>query len=677
MSPAMMPFLPLAMASPQIPFLVDLLVISGVVLVAGIVCDLLRIPTVVGYLITGIMAGPHALGLVREQEVVDAIAEVGVIFLLFSIGVEFSLKSFASMKKIIVGGGILQAGLTIAACIPLYGLFFNGSINQAVFFGFLIFLSSTAIGIKLLQQRGEDGTPSGRIAIGICIFQDLLIVPLMLAAPLLAGKGSAVAGGGLPALLGKGVSVVALAVLGSRYLIPWAFFKVSKIRDREVFLLTVVWVVLSTAWLTAWVGLSLALGAFLSGMLLSESEYGDRALGSILPFRDVFLSLFFISVGMLLDVSVLLHRPLFVLGLTAIVIGVKILGAGAAVVCLGYPPRVALQTALVLSQVGEFSFVLSRTGVGLGLLDAANYQAFLAVSILTMIATPGMIAMGPRVGKWVQRAIPHKPVAMVPPSDLDPLAELNGHLIIVGFGPTGRYVARAARAAQIKYAVIEMNPETVRTERERGELIVHGDASDETVLELVGVERARAILLVIADTRASRSVAQLASSLNPTLRVIVRTRYIAEIDALIAAGADEVVPEELETAVEILGRVLRQYLVSEEQIDRFAAELRSDGYRLLRTAPAAAAAAAKRDLLPEMAISRVRLEPGFKMGGRTIAELELRRRYGVTVLAVRRDGFNTINPDGGFTLQDGDELVILEGDERMSGVVRKLSAERG
>ena len=363
----------------------DIEILFGLALVTVVLFRRLKFPSIIGFLVTGILAGPYALAFIKDTHQVEQMAEIGVVLLLFTIGIELSLKELMRIKHLVLWGGGLQVLVTIIA-VAAVGAVFGFPVSQSVFFGFLVALSSTAILMKLLIDSGQADAPYGKMALGILIFQDLCIVPMMLLTPLLAGSG----GGPMSILIisAKAAAVVLAAHYGARFLVPWIFKQVVKTRSRELFILTIIFIGLGTAWLTAMAGLSLALGAFIAGLAISESEYSHQALSDIVPFREAFLSLFFISVGMLLDPVILTTYPLLIASLVVTILLIKSLVTTGAVMALGVPMRIAVIAALSLAQIGEFSFVLSHAGVKVGLLTPELYQIFLAASIATMGLTP-------------------------------------------------------------------------------------------------------------------------------------------------------------------------------------------------------------------------------------------------------------------------------------------------
>jgi CPA2 family monovalent cation:H+ antiporter-2 len=498
----------------------------------------------------------------------------------------------------------------------------------------------------------------------VLIFQDVVVVPMVLFTPLLAGQ-TAHLGSSLAILLAKAIAVFVFVALSARWIIPQVLYQIARSRSRELFLLSVLLLCFGVAWLTYRAGLSLALGAFLAGLIISESDYGHHALGNVLPFRDVFTSLFFVSIGMLLNVNFLVAQPGEVIGFTLVVMVIKSILACLAVILLGFPLRTAIITGITLCQVGEFSFILARLGASYGVLAENNFQLVLAISVLTMGVTPIVMALSKSVADGFLRIpLPGKLKAGFASSAHQRHGlhkeKLRDHIIIVGFGLNGKNVSQAATKAAIPHIIIEMNPDTVRQEKKKGEPIIYGDATRGAVLEHANIKEARVMVVAISDPAATRSTAATARSLNPKLHIIARTRFFQEIGPLQKLGANEVIAEEYETSVEIFARVLAKYLVPIEEIERFTAETRRGGYQMLRKpAQESPSLADLKRNFPDLEISSVRVNEKAPIVGKSLAELQLRTKYGVTLLAIRREQQILGNPDGQTQLLGNDILILL------------------
>jgi CPA2 family monovalent cation:H+ antiporter-2 len=527
-------------------------------------------------------------------------------------------------------------------------------------------------------DRAEIDSPHGRCVLGILIFQDLCVVPMMLLAPLLGtGAASAVT---IVWTLAKAAGVVGVVLLGARFVIPRLLYEIVRTRSRELFVISVIVICLGTAYATAQAGLSLALGAFLAGLVISESEFSTQALTEIIPFRDSFNSLFFISIGMLLDLRFVLGHPFTVLGLTAaVLLGKALLGTGS-VLLLGYPARTGILGGLALAQVGEFSFVLSKVGHGLGLLTEWGSQAFLSASVLTLLLAPFLIQAGPRLADRLRRVerlerwFPGRRFAALTPEHL----ALKDHVIIVGFGLNGRHLARVLKQVGIPYAILEMNGETVRRMRKQGEPIYFGDVTSVEVLEHLGVSRARLLTVAISDPTSVQRAVRLAREANPKLYIVARTRYASQVDDLYRLGADEVISEDFETSIEIFARVLRRYQVPRNVIGEQINQIRRERYEMLReVAVPAQTLGSLAGALGTVGVESFRLRADSPAMGRTLRDLDLRTRTGVTVIAVIREGQVRSSPDPGAPLAAGDTLVCIGAAADVERAGALLVGERG
>jgi CPA2 family monovalent cation:H+ antiporter-2 len=662
------------------PLFNDLLIILLVSVPVAFACLRLKLPVLVGFMLTGILIGPYGLGLIKELEAIEILAEIGVMLLLFTIGLEFSLKRLAEMKKLVLLGGGLQVSLTIAVTVAVSYLF-GRDWNQAIFFGFLVALSSTAIVLKSFVERNEVDSPHGRAGVGILLFQDISIVLMMLFIPILGGQGA----GGFGAIvktLGGSLLALVLIVLAAGFLIPVLLKQISRLRNQEIFLLTVVLLFLGISFLTSQFGLSLALGAFIAGMILSESEFNHQVAAEFLPFRDVFNSIFFVSIGLLLSVGAMIENISTVALWVLFIVAGKILIIWLVIQFLGFPQRVSVITALSLAQIGEFSFVLVKSGKAFGLLSDTDYQNFLAASIITMIATPFMISAAPRLGYLAQKIFKDKSHELLSETHgeeihLTSSGGLQHHVIIVGYGLNGRNLARVLRSVAIPYTVLDLNADAVRRGRENGEKINFGDATRREVLHHAHIEEAYALVLAMSDPQSVRRCVQQAHKLNPNLYIIVRTRYISEITELLELGANEVIPEEFETSIEIFARVLNRYGIDRNTIENQIARIRRQGYEMLRSSSLSPVNLGNLNAALQAATSEtVKLKKGSPVIGKTLAELDLRGKTGATLIAVMRNDETKINPGAKYKLCEDDVLVLLGKGEKIENAVKFLQAER-
>jgi CPA2 family monovalent cation:H+ antiporter-2 len=644
-------------------FLRDLLIAFFSAGVVVFLFNRFRLPSVVGLLTKGVLVGPHGLGLIRDSENIRTLAEIGVVVLLFAVGLEFSLPRLVGMSRLMGRVGTPQVLVCVGVGIAATWNYF-GDIRPSIFVGLLLAMSSTAIVFKLLTDRGELASPHGNVAAAVLLFQDLLVVGCMVLLPLLAARGGA--NNSLPAWqsLVLGFAVVGAMLLGGRYLLPWLLFQVVRTHNRELFLIVIVLVCLGSAALTGAMGWSLALGAFLAGLALSESDYATETLAEVLPFRDTLSSLFFVSVGMLLDLRFVTENIALVAVLVIVVIVVKLLAGGVPVLFAGYPVRTAILTGVSLAQIGEFSFILADRGRTLGLMDPNQYQAFLAAAVLTIGLTPALIGIGPRLAAKLERLplrerwrVGHTPA-------IGERVVTHGHVVVIGYGLNGRNLARVLRVADIPYAVLELNPETVRLARSRGEPVYYGDCTRPAVLEHVGIRHARMLVVAISDPASARRAVQLARKMNSRLQLLVRTRYLAEVPELRRLGANAIIPEEFETSVEIFSRVLREYEVPRNLILNLVERVRGDHYEVLRDlqVPAIKLVLPHREVLERLETGSCWISEKSPVVEKSLGELRLRTTTGATLVAVRRKGKLMLNPGPELRFH-ADDIVILIGDQ--------------
>ena len=641
----------------------NLLVIFAVSIAVVFVFHQFRLPSIAGFLVAGALIGPHGLNLISDIGTVQVLAEIGVVLLLFTIGIEFSLVQLASLRRLLLVAAPLQVGGVLVVAwlgAVLVGL----SWRQGIFWGFLLSLSSTAIVLKALADRGDSDSIHGRATIGILIFQDLAVVPMMLLTPILANQGE---GASLSILLTLGMSIllVGLVVVAAWYVVPKLLEHIVRSRSRELFLLTIIVLCLGIAWLTSLGGLSLALGAFIAGLVISESEYSHQAMAEVLPFRDSFNSLFFVSIGILMNWRVLLDHPFLVASLLLAILLVKFAtGAGAALM-VEAPPRSAFMTGIALAQVGEFSFLLAQQGQETGLLRGDPYQVFLAVSVLSMIITPLLMQWSPDMARRIEAVqrlrhwLPSRTTAHILQGEGKQI-RIKDHVIIVGYGLNGRNLARVLGETEIPFVALDLDGDTVRREARHGAPIYYGDATNANVLRHVKIEDAKVLVVAISDPFITRRAVQVAKGLNPKLHIVVRTRYLRELEELHQLGADDVVPEEFETSIEIFALVLRTYNLPQDFVMRKAEQVRREGYALLRRSEMPELAHHLRGgTLTDAEVETCRIDEDSPAQGKTLAELSIRPRTGVSVIAWTRSGVTQSNPSEKTRLVAGDILVLL------------------
>lgn len=659
----------------DLPLFQDMLILLVASIPIAFIANRLRLPVIVAFMVTGVLIGPYGLALINDVHAVEALAEIGVVLLLFAIGLEFSLRRILDMKRMVFGGGGIQ--VTLTALLTTFIAYEAGRrFGQAIFFGFLLALSSTAIVLKSYMDRAELDSPHGKAGIGILLFQDLCVVPMMLLVPVLSGKeGSSTVK--ILLTLGGAFLAIAIIIVTARKIIPYLLHHIVRLRSPEVFIIFIVLVSLGTSWVTAQFGLSLALGAFIAGLVLSESEYSHQIVADVLPFRDVFNSIFFISIGMLLSTGFLVTHVSAVMAWVVVSIVGKAIIVALAVRLLGNSLRVSSMTAVGLAQIGEFSFILAKVGVGQGLLTDADYQTFLAAAIISMIATPFLIKAAPRIGYAIQSKL--SPNSLLEPSMMgyNPVEQLKGHIIIVGYGLNGRNLSKVLRRVNIPYAILDLNAETVRKAAEEGEPITFGDGTRKEVLHRINLESARILVLATSDPIATRRTVALAREMNTDIHVIVRTRYMAELPDLYQLGADQVIPEEFETSIEIFSRVLREYGVARNVIQGEVEEIRREGYQVLRgpSQPVLELSAIS-DALGMASTETLFIDRRSPVVGKTLGELDLRRQTGATMITAIRDGNTEVNPGPDFTFEAEDILVLLGSPEQIELAIEKLTSSQ-
>ncbi|WP_053238877.1 cation:proton antiporter [Sandaracinus amylolyticus] len=624
----------------HIPHLDQLALVAGLGVLVSVLLAKLKLPPVAGLLVAGALAGPRGLALVASTEAIAALAEIGVMFLLFSIGLELSLARLRAILRDAAVGGVLQVTLTIAVTFVIARALGHDA-AAAVLFGFVFALSSTAIVLRALTERRELDAQHGRFVVGALILQDLCVVPMVLVVPVLARGGEAMdATVAIAWALVKAGVLVAAVLLVSRWLVPRALAWVDASGSREVFLLAVLGLCLGTAWLTSLAGLSLALGAFLAGMMLAETDFGDRALGDVLPLRDAFVSIFFVSLGMLFDVEVVLEHPLVIaLLLLAFVVGKLVIATFAALV-MRFPARAAWLAGVGLANFGEFGFVLANVGLERNVIAPHDTQLLLGAGILSMFLTPVLSGLAPRIP--AERAL--APFARLlrarPLRELEVCPTRSGHVVVAGSGLGARLVADALARCGIGHVVIDSDAQSARTARDRGEAVVYGEPTSRIVLAHAGLASASALVLVGTDPSAVGRAVTAARAIAPKVPILVRAHYVREGAGLEERGASDVVSDEVETGVEIVARVLRRLEVPRNVIEARLREARSelpeDCARRSSTLPRNVLGASAE--LSKMKVDSLEIHPGSHAEGRTLVDLDLRRRSGVTAFALRRDG---------------------------------------
>lgn len=661
----------------EIPLLRDILVIFALSIFVLLACHKLKIPSVVGFLLTGVLAGPGGLGLIKGIEDVEKLSHIGIIFLLFTVGLEFSIKKILEYKKYFLIGGVLQVSLTVLLG-TLVSYVIGRPLSDSFFLGFLLSLSSTAIVLKIIQDKAESDTPHGRAIVGILIFQDVVAIPMMLLIPIL-GKGEEMnLGWDIFVQSATAILLLIAVFFCALYLLPRLLDSVSKTRNRELFLLSVLVICFSVAWIAQELSLTLSMGAFLAGLIISDSEYSTEAIGDMLPFRDLFMSFFFVSIGMLCNLEFMLQNPFLILALCAGVIVMKACVAGISVLAVGVPLRTAVISALALSQIGEFSFVLAKEGFDLNLGTPFLYQLFLDVSLISMALTPFLINYSEKLSQYLL-TLPLPDVIKLgfQSQGETPPHKLTNHVIIVGFGIAGKNLAKVLKETSIPYVILEMNSDTVKAEKLKGEPIHYGDASRDSVLRHVGIGEAKALAVVVNDAVAALRMVETAHKLNPSLYIIGRTRRVQEMPLLARFGASDVIPDEFGTSVEIFTRVLRRFEIPAEVIESLVATLRVEGYEVLRQyllepenlSPFGAG-------LEKIKLETILVEINSPLANKTILQSDLRKNCGITVMMIRRGNEILSDIEATTMVFPNDFVTVCGSKEKLAQAKRLFKNEK-
>ncbi len=632
----------------------DLLVLLGIAILAAYLLSRLRISPIVGYLVTGMLAGPHGYHLVHAEHEVEIMAEVGVVLLLFTIGLEMSFSHIVRLRRPLLIGGSVQVVLT-GLVVFLLGWGLGLAPAAAAVLGMAVALSSTAIVLKMLMERGEVETGHGRTSLAILLFQDLCVVIFLVLLPLLGGKLGSISVWGVVGAMG----LLGALVLFARYLMQPLLRAVLVARSAELFRLTILALVLATAWLTSQAGLSLALGAFLAGLALSESPYAHQALSDILPFRDSFLAIFFISIGMLVDVRLMIDQAgLLVVLWIGLLLAKTLTGTVAALFSM-QPLRSSLLIGIVLFQVGEFSFVLLKQAVGMNLLSREVYQTALSVIVLSILATPFAVRHAATIADALTALFGVQ--GRVPADHLrGSTGNLVGHVVIAGYGLSGRNVGNVLTQMKIPCLHVELNGEAVERGRAAGDLVVYGDVTSRSVLEGVGLEHARALVIAINDPGAVLRAIRVARDVNPGLYVLARTRYVAELDRLTELGADEVIPDEFEASLQLASCILRRFQMPDADVVRIISSLRREHYQNLRPeARPSGTFSSFLSVLDGAGVEAIAVPDDSPCLNRTLAEIALRTHTGATVVGVVQKGQVQYGATATLRPERGDTLLVL------------------
>ncbi|MBX2819593.1 MAG: cation:proton antiporter [Rhodothermaceae bacterium] len=645
---------------------VALLIVFGA-LIAYIGYRLNLVP-IVGFLLTGVVIGPNGLGVISEPDLVEATAQVGVILLLFTIGIEFSLDKLARIKNLVFGGGGLQVVLTSGITLGVLSLF-GVPWQIGLFTGFMVALSSTAIVLKLLGSKGETNTEPGQASLGILIFQDLAIIVMVLLVPMLAGEA------GSPteifSALGKAGLIIVVALFGARRIMPWLLERVARTCSQELFLLSLIAICFGMALLASLAGVSLELGAFLAGLIVSESRYSEHAFGEIMPLQILFAATFFVSVGMLLDLGFLFANLPIVLGVIVAVLVLKLFTSFISVRILGYSLSTSVAVGFILAQVGEFSFVLEKAGRELNLYPAGMAETgskiFIAATVVLMVFTPLLNQLGMFLSKKLEA--PEVPEEEDMPDDAtnteatqlpDEHLNLENHVVIAGYGYAARRYVEVLHAASIPHVVITLSPKRATEAENDGILVVRGDPTRQNALQNARLLYAKLLFIPDDDTELAHRVASVARTLNPTIHIIARTRFHTAVKELIHAGADHVITDEYETIVQLFAATLRDYQIDAEEIEHCAGFVRSNRYEVIRDASQKHKLAPIGDMIRGSLDTRtITIREGASIIGNSIESLEFEKK-GLTIKTLHRNQSVVSSPPAHLVIKV-DDMITFKG----------------
>ena len=627
-----------------------------------------RVPEVLSYIVAGIIIGPYALAWIQHTERVEVIAELGVALILFFIGLHVPLARLRALGRTAFLAGPAQMILTTLAVAGITVLL-HGAFRTGLFYGLLVALGSTAVVLPILTTRDEMGAPFARRFLGVSLFQDLAVIPLMLLVPAFAVAGK----GALPLteVLKRGalaIGAVALLIVVARIVVPHLFRLIARL-GREAFTAASVVLIVGTIALADRIGISAALGAFAAGLVVGDTEFIHEIEGVLRPFRDFLSALFFTSIGMLLDPRFVIDHPVLIFTTVLGVIVLKVAMAYPAFRVCPSMKRTSLRAAFAIAPIGEFSFLLAQEGKRAGIMGTSSEQTFVAVAVVTLAATPLLVTLGRRLADEI-----HESVADETDERHEPL---QGHIVIVGYGLNGQNVARVLASTRIHHVVLEEDAARVAEARAAGSRAILADGADQQALRLAGVGSALAVIIAISDPQGTRRIVRFCRLINPDVHIIVRTRYVAEVELLRDLGADEVIPEEFETSLEIVTRALRVLCVPQNIVANQLRLLRDEGYRMLRDPAVRATDSRRLTAVFAAGTSQTYLVmPDAPAEGKTIEQLALGRES-VAVAALLRDGKALSPLPLDMPLESGDTMLRVGAHADLARAVARLEHGEG
>ena len=641
----------------ELSILIDIVIIFAFSTAVNYLFTKIKIPTIIGYLLTGIIVGPSVLGILRSPHEIEFMAEIGIIILMFTIGLEFSLNHLIKIRKIVFFGGFLQLLLT-AGIIMFFAMMYHINWQSSLFIGFLVALSSTALVLKILQERGELTSNYGRTVVGILVFQDIILIPLMLLTPMLGGKTAHI-GMAMFILAVKSVGIVALVYVGNKWIMPKVLHLIALTKNKELFLMSILLVCLAVALLTSEMGMSLAFGAFLGGLMISRSEYSQDAFSHVLPFKDTFTSFFFVSIGMMLDLSFVFDHILLITATVLLVIAVKSIVAAGTAFILGHTFRGTIVVGLALAQIGEFSFILAKTGESFDILSSFYYQLFLSVTIMSMAASPFLIMISkPLATLMLRLPIPELMLKGLFPLQEIEVPEMQGHIVLIGKDSRSQNLSRMVRHMKLPYVSIVFDPADVRRRQLKGESVIYGDAMNEPILLKAHTQTAAIVVISIGENITALGVIERVRSMNQHAHIIVRSKYVTDIEDYYHMGANQVIPEEFETAIDLFELILKKRLLPEDDISSTISGIRDDNYGVFREVDETNSVTLT-DMMPDVEIVALKAGSYEIFPGNSLKDIDLREQYGLTVVAIKRGGEILENPGAAFIFESNDVVYIL------------------
>jgi CPA2 family monovalent cation:H+ antiporter-2 len=585
---------------------------------------------------------------------------------------EFSLKHLMRIRRVVFLGGLMQVSLT-AAIFFVASRFWHSNILSGVFIGLIVALSSSALVLKILQERSEITSNYGRTVVGILIFQDLMLVPLLLFTNLIGGDSLDIQREILSLLL-KAIIIVSFVYVGNKWLLPKLLHIIAMTRNQELFMMSIFLICLGVAWITSEMGMSLAFGAFLAGLMISESEYSHNAFGDLVAFKDTFTSFFFVSIGMMLNMHFVIDNYILVIVSVLLIIGIKTLIAGATGFALGHTFKGTVMVGLALSQIGEFSFILAKLGLQNGVIPEFYYQLFLAVSVTTMAMSPFLIQGAPRLADLLLKLpLPEKLRKGLFPLPEIEVPDLNNHLVIIGKDTSALKLSVMAKHVNLPYAAIVFDPSLIRERQKNGEIVIYGDAVNLPVLEKAHVDTSDVVVISVGDIIPAMAILEKVRQLSSNAYIVVRAKQTEDIEKLYELGADQVMPEKLEIAIDLFTRILTHRLFTQSQIRKITNDIRENYYGIFREKDVNNKPSLF-DELEHLEVAVITVDENSEVAKIALNDSRLRNRSGITILSIKRDSKLIEHPDAQTVLCSGDIVYVLGTNEQITKA-RELFSE--